>query len=182
MYDPGVIELREATLDDAAEMAATTIEGFESYKAWAGPTYTAPPSATESERMREGLTRPDAWAVVAVDGGRMAGHGSLAHARDGREGPVIPGVGYLWQLFVREPWWGQGVATRLHARVIEEAVLRGYESMRLLTPRGQARARGFYEREGWITDGEPIFEPLLGIELLLYTRGLPGSPGRAATP
>jgi GNAT superfamily N-acetyltransferase len=141
----------------------------------------APPPAREAERVRVGLLRPDAWAVVAVDEGRMAGHGSLTHARDGRDGPVIPGVGYLWHLFVREPWWGQGVASRLHARVIEEATARGYESMRLLTPYGQGRARRFYEREGWETDGERIFEPLLGMDLLLYTRGL-GSPGRAGTP
>ena len=70
---------------------------------------------------------------------------------------------------MREPWWGSGVAARLHALVIEEAARQGYGSMRLLTPRGQARARGFYEREGWSTDGVPIFEPLLGIDLLLTT-------------
>lgn len=177
-----MIELREATLDDADEMSVTVRQGFESYKAWAGPSYAPPPAAREAERLREGLARPEAWAVVALDGERMAGHASLSQARDGRDGPLLPGVGYLWQLFVREPWWGTGLARRLHARVIEEAARQGYASMRLLTPQGQARARAFYEREGWRTDGIPVPEPLLGIDLLLYTRGLPGSEGSAAPP
>jgi GNAT superfamily N-acetyltransferase len=177
-----MLELRRATLDDADDMAETLRQGFASYRAWAGPTYTPPPPAGEADRLRETLQRPHSWAVIARDEGRMAGHASLSRARESRDGPVIPGVGYLWQLFVREPWWGSGLATRLHALLIEEAERQGYASMRLLTPRGQARARAFYEREGWITDGEPVFEPMLGIELVLYTRGLAGSGARAAPP
>jgi GNAT superfamily N-acetyltransferase len=177
-----MLELRRATAEDAGEIAETLRQGFESYRAWAGPSYTPPPAAGEADRLREGLARPDTWAVIAVEDGWTAGHASLSQARDGRDGPVIPGVGYLWQLFVREPWWGSGIASRLHALVIEEAARQGYGSMRLLTPYGQARARGFYEREGWSTDGAPIREPMLGIDLVLYSRGLPGSTGRAAPP
>ncbi len=174
-----MLELRRATFDDADAMAETLREGFESYREWAGPTYTPPPTEGEADRLREGLARPEAWAVIAIDDGTVAGHGSLTQARDGRDGPVLPGVGYLWQLFVRRPWWGTGVATRLHTLVIEEAARQGYDSMRLLTPRGQTRARAFYEREGWRSSGEPVFEPLLGIELVLYERALPGSQNRA---
>ena len=34
------------------------------------------------------------------------------------------------------------------------------------------RARAFYEREGWSTDGVAIPEPLLGLDLLEYRRDL----------
>ena len=44
--------------------------------------------------------------------------------------------------------------------------------MRLHTPVGNARARAFYEREGWSTDGVAIPEPLLGIDLMEYRRDL----------
>jgi predicted GNAT family N-acyltransferase len=43
--------------------------------------------------------------------------------------------------------------------------------MRLFTPEGQARARRFYEREGWVQYGEP-FEAGLGIPLVEYRREL----------
>jgi GNAT superfamily N-acetyltransferase len=49
-------------------------------------------------------------------------------------------------LFVRPPFWGSGVATALHAAAVEAI---GPRSARLFTPAGQARARRFYEREGW---------------------------------
>lgn len=38
---------------------------------------------------------------------------------------------------------------------------------------GHARARAFYEREGWTTDGVVRFEPMLALDLLEYRRPLP---------
>ena len=73
-------------------------------------------------------------------------------------------------LFVREPWWGTGLAGRLHGLAVAEAAARGYEQLRLVTPAGQRRSRAFYEREGWSTDGIETLEPMLGLELVTYTR------------
>jgi GNAT superfamily N-acetyltransferase len=75
-------------------------------------------------------------------------------------------------LFVRPPWWGSGLAARLHGLAVQEAGLRGYEALRLHTPAGNARARAFYEREGWHAVGRPIPEPLLGLDLVEYRRDL----------
>ena len=75
-------------------------------------------------------------------------------------------------LFVREPWWGSGLAARLHAIAIAEAAAQGYRAMRLYTPAGQLRARAFYEREGWSTDGAVRFEPMLALDLVEYRRAL----------
>ena len=44
--------------------------------------------------------------------------------------------------------------------------------MRLHTPAGNLRARAFYEREGWRTDGVAIPEPMLGLDLVEYRRDL----------
>jgi hypothetical protein len=40
--------------------------------------------------------------------------------------------------------------------------------MRLGTPAEHHRARRFYEREGWTTDGEVIAETPLGLPLVEY--------------
>ena len=76
----------------------------------------------------------------------------------------------------RPRWWGSGLASRLHRLALEEAARQGYETIRLYTPVGQARARAFYAREGWVPApppaGRAFAEPLLGLDLLEYRRAL----------
>jgi len=48
----------------------------------------------------------------------------------------------------------------------------GYAGMRLHTPARHARARAFYDREGWTTAHPPFYEPMLGLELVTYRLGL----------
>jgi GNAT superfamily N-acetyltransferase len=102
-----------------------------------------------------------------------AGHVGITHAAE-RDRPHvrIAGRAHLWMLFVRPPWWGTGLARKLHALGLEEAARRGYETIRLYTPEGAARARAFYEREGWAPAGSSFAEPLLGLDLVEYRRGL----------
>ena len=45
-------------------------------------------------------------------------------------------------------------------------------TIRLFTPYGAARARAFYEREGWEPAGRAFAEPLLGLDLVEYRREL----------
>ena len=123
--------------------------------------------------IREGLERPSTWALLALSGGEPAGHVGITQAREREEPrPDIPGLAHLWMLFVRPPWWGSGLAARLHGLAVEEAAARGYAAMRLYTPAGHLRARAFYEREGWRTDGVGVPEPLLGLDLVEYRRDL----------
>jgi GNAT superfamily N-acetyltransferase len=104
--------------------------------------------------------------VLAEAGGEPAGQVGTVPAR-GR-----PGAGQVWMLFVREPWWGTGLAARLLAAAERDGAARGFAELRLLTPGDHGRARAFYEREGWRRDGEPVYEPMLGLVLVGYRRGL----------
>ena len=161
--------MRAATVEDAETIAETVRIGFDSFRAWAGPHFDPPPAALELQRVREGLARASTWAVLALCDGKPAGHVSLTQARERVEPRAdIPGLAHLWQLFVRPPWWGSGLATQLNALVVAEAAARGYAAIRLHTPAGHRRARAFYEREGWHTDGVLLPEPLLGIDLVQY--------------
>jgi GNAT superfamily N-acetyltransferase len=76
---------------------------------------------------------------------------------------------------VRPPWWGRGVAAALLAAALEAAVAEGYRRMRLFTPREQARARAFYEREGFAATGWEAFEESIGLVLVEYARELPSA-------
>jgi GNAT superfamily N-acetyltransferase len=165
--------IRKATVEDVETLARTVHEGFSSYREFAPRGWEPPPVMLELARMRERIEAPDAWCRLAEAGGEPAGHVALLAAR-GRDEPQapIPGLAHLWMLFIRRPWWGSGLAKRLLALAVEEARARGFTSMRLYTPAGQTRARAFYEREGWATDGVAEFEPMLGLDLVEYRREL----------
>jgi GNAT superfamily N-acetyltransferase len=172
---------RPATLQDVPVLTETSLLGFTGYARFLPAGWTPPDADVEALGIRQRLSQPDAWCVIAQDGAVVAGHVAIHGARErtGEKAP-IPGVAHLWMLFVREPWWGTGLATTLLGMAVGEAAARGYGTMRLFTPALQARARRFYEREGWTTDGRIIPEPMLALDLVEYRRGLPASRGDAA--
>ena len=110
------------------------------------------------------------WCLLALDGELLAGHVGLGPTTREDPEPAPPGTTNVWQLFVREPWRGRGVAGALVAEAIAEARRRGFETMRLWTPRGAARARGFYEREGWRLTGEVHEHTPSGLPTVQYAR------------
>jgi GNAT superfamily N-acetyltransferase len=168
------LRVRRAVIDDVLALARTTQLGFESYRAWAHPGWRPPDHRLEIRGIRERLRRADTWCVMAVEpGGEPAGHVGFLPASD-RSPPyaAIPGRAHLWMLFLRPPWWGTGLAARLHGLAVAEAARQGYRTMQLYTPAPHARARAFYEREGWTVDGPPFGEPLLDLELVRYRRDL----------
>jgi GNAT superfamily N-acetyltransferase len=166
--------VRRAELGDAPALARTTQLGFESYRAWTPPGWRPPDHRLELRGIRERLRRADTWCLIALEpSGEPAGHVGFQAARH-REPPyaAISGRAHLWMLFVRAPWWGTGLAGHLHGLAMAEAARQGYRTIQLYTPTGQARARAFYEREGWTLEGPPFGEPLLDLELVRYRRAL----------
>jgi GNAT superfamily N-acetyltransferase len=157
------LTFREATAIDAPEMAETVGIGFDTYRSFAPPGWEPPPFAVEVAAIRSRMAGGDAWALLAREEDAPAGHIALL-------ADPTAGTAYLWQLFLRPPHWGTGLADRLHDAFLEASRVRAYERARLRTPLGQARSRRFYERHGWQTDGVATFEDNLGLELLVYTR------------
>jgi GNAT superfamily N-acetyltransferase len=165
------MELRRAGLADAEAIIETVVISFDGYRAIAPPGWEPP---SDDEAIRATLADPDTWALLAIDGELVAGHVAVTRARTQPPEPreEIPGLAHVWHLFVRPPWWGTGLSTELLARAVDEARRRGYERMRLFTPARQARARRFYEREGWTVTGESPPMGLAGLELVEYRREL----------
>jgi GNAT superfamily N-acetyltransferase len=162
---------RVADADDAPVVAGAVIEAFEGYRSFAPAGWEPPALGPEIERLRPLLGGDDLWCVVAERDRRVvahssfqAAHTSIAPAEDGQ-------LAHLRALFVDREWWGCGLAGALHSMALEEAARREFTAIRLFTPAGQARARRFYEREGWEMTGEP-FENPLGLPVVEYRRGL----------
>jgi GNAT superfamily N-acetyltransferase len=161
--------LRLATPADAGEMAENLIDGFESYRDFAPPGWEPPTLEHELRIISEQLGHPDVWGLLAAADGEPAGHVSLMPASRSRDPVDDPHLAHFWHLFVRRSHWGTGLARDLHAAAVAEAARRSYTTLRLATPAGQARARRFYEREGW-TVSRPEIDTGLGIPLVEYRR------------
>jgi GNAT superfamily N-acetyltransferase len=175
---PEPFELRSLDPDHADEMARSVVLGFESYRSWAKPGWDPPRQGVESDHIANRLREGDVWGAMAVLDGEHAGHvtGAPARTRDDARTPIT-GMAHLWQLFVRPPFWGTGLATRLLALAVDGAAERGFAAMRLFTPAGNARGRAFYEREGWRPHGEAAYEAMLGLDLIEYRRDLTARTG-----
>lgn len=166
--------VRSAGPDDAPLLLALVGESFETYREFAPAGWEPPPQDGEVLARTEWLLdRPETWYVVAADAAGHAGQCGFTPVHEQRmlQGPVIPGLAHLWQLFVRRDWWGRGLAAHLHELMVDELRARGYERARLFTPAAQARARAFYERQGWRLSADPPAggsADSLGLELVEY--------------
>jgi GNAT superfamily N-acetyltransferase len=164
--------MRPAVPRDAERIATVLTESFESYRSFAPPGWEPPDSQAELKRLRAFLGNGEVWCLVAEDRGEMAGHVAIMPSRIHSHPSDDDAMAHFWQLFVREPWWGTGVAAALHAEAVREAGARGFTSMRLFTPAAQARARRFYEREGWTPAGAPFDDLDFGMPLVEYRRAI----------
>ena len=162
-----------ATAADAERLAAAVVEGTEDYREFAGPDWPGFTLEDEVAHARADLADPDTWCLVAVDhkGGHVGQVVIIPAVKSGRPADD-PALAHLRNLFVRRDHWGTGVARRLHDSAVEEARRRGYTEIRLFAAAGQARARRFYEREGWVLAGEPAFDPRPGLVMAEYRRRL----------
>jgi GNAT superfamily N-acetyltransferase len=158
------VTTRRAWPADAETLLRTQRLGLATWRAFA-PAWQLPPYAEHLARTRARLERPDAWAQLAFVHGEPAGH--FAMVRDDFGDPAAVD---LWQLFVRPPWWGTGLAAQLHDAFVARARELGYPRAWLGTPAAHARARRFYERRGWRSRG-PLVEEA-GLPLAIYGRSL----------
>ncbi|MGH3601663.1 MAG: GNAT family N-acetyltransferase [Pseudonocardiaceae bacterium] len=61
--------------------------------------------------------------------------------------------------------WGSGLASLLHGHALELLRTWGFSEAILWVVTGNARARRFYEREGWHADGETLIDASRGFRL-----------------
>jgi GNAT superfamily N-acetyltransferase len=167
-----VLTLRRAVPADADTLARTGWLGQQTWRAFAPPTWTPRSHAEGVALIRDVLSLPDAWGLLAFVDGEPAGHCVMT-----RGYWTEPRAALLGALFVRPRWFGTGLAHTLHEAFIAEATERDYPWAWLVTPAGHARARRFYERRGWRAD--TLLEHDRGMPWAVYGRSL--LPPAAAT-
>lgn len=166
------ISYRPSGLGDLEDLAATSVAGYQAYLSFAPAGWEPPTPAEETAWLARQLEPEGVWTDLALRGGEPAGHLIAMPAAVSRVPDPDPALGHLLHLFVRPAHWGSGVALGLHERGLAEASARGFAQLRLFTPAPHARARRFYEREGWEAAGPPRPEPEFGMDIVEYRRPL----------
>jgi ribosomal protein S18 acetylase RimI-like enzyme len=104
--------------------------------------------------------------LVAEMGGEVVGFVSTGADWQGT------GEGKVYALYVQPAHWGRGVGAALLVRAEEALAGNGFREVRLWVLAGNRRARRFYERHGWFSDGVVSLEQLHGLTLeeVCYSR------------
>jgi len=160
-------KLRGATRQDLSTIADTLTLGFESYRRWAPSGWMPPERAAMLLGLLHRFQQDGSWCVIAFEGDDPAGHVTVRPEQDGG-GAEVFGMARLTHLFLREPYWGSGLAGQLHTLAVDGMHERGFGSACLWTPIDQQRARAFYERRGWKATGARDPDNELELELLEY--------------
>jgi GNAT superfamily N-acetyltransferase len=167
----GEIVLRPVEPWDALAIVELVARCFEEYREFAPADWSPPAQDGAVERVEAAIATPRAGGAVAEAAGSHAGQilwipavaAQHFHSED-------PYTAYLSQLFLAPKHRGTGLAARLLDWGVDSVRELGYREMRLLTPKGQRRARAFYAREGWSELGDWGVHSELGLPLVEYGR------------
>ena len=144
--------IRPATADDARGLAEAHIASWRvAYRGLLPQSVLDGLSVDErTTRWEHSLEAGDDDVRVAADAsGNIGGFVATCPSRDD---DATDTVGELRAIYLRGDLWGQGVGRRLHGAGIQ-ALSGRFDEATLWVLDGNARARGFYERQGWRADG-----------------------------
>jgi GNAT superfamily N-acetyltransferase len=166
--------LRRATPADAEALAAVYVETSSRSERGIIPDAVldgrTAADYVASWRRRIGAPEPHAtW--VAERGDRVVG---LCHAEPSLDEDAGPETGHLDMLYVVPAEAGQGIGARLLGAAVAHLRAVGFTEATLWVLADNARARRFYEREGWLPTGvtKQIPEDGFVIDLARHARSL----------
>jgi GNAT superfamily N-acetyltransferase len=121
--------------------------------------------------VRHTRAQPGSWIQVRESGDRPVGVVAFEPSIGREEEIAGEEAAYLRILFVDPACWGSGVAVQLIERAVAAMRSAGYARSYLWTGLVNARARRFYEREGWHWDGGERYHETWK-EMVRYVRAL----------
>jgi GNAT superfamily N-acetyltransferase len=99
------------------------------------------------------------FTIVATEQNEIRGFATVARSHD----EDLPEFGQLAALHVDPGSWGHGVGRALLHAARTRLVEHGFHQAILWVLAGNSRAQRFYERDGWVADGQKRKESLWGV-------------------
>lgn len=173
------MEIRKATAADALAIETIRVAGWRTAYRHVFPADELDALPVDESRWRPRLeTPPRGWTTcVALRGGVVVGFSSVGPSRDER------GIGELYALYVDPAHWSTGAGLALITQA-EIQLVTEYEEATLWVLDDNPRARRFYERAGWATDGARKAEERWGVRApeVRYRKALTHEPGSLREP
>jgi ribosomal protein S18 acetylase RimI-like enzyme len=142
------VRLRPSTVDDVARVAAIWHQG------WRDGHLGHVPEALLAVRTEDSFTERAGHQVAATTVATV----------DGAVAGFVMVVGdEVEQVYVDAAHRGSGVAAALLVEGERQVAANGYTSAWLAVVAGNARARRFYERQGWVDEGSFDYRPSGGV-------------------
>lgn len=178
------VVVRPATVDDADDIGRVHVRAWQAaYRGLIDDDYLDGLSVPARQALwRDRLVGgPESTVLVAEDpaGGHVCGWVGVAEVRPPVVGVLPDGAGELWAINLEPEAWGRGIGAALLAAGTEELTRQSYRHAVLWVLEGNARARRFYEREGWAFDGATKVDDRDGLALHELRYGRPLSPRRS---
>jgi ribosomal protein S18 acetylase RimI-like enzyme len=158
---PVHITVREATVDDAEAITDAHVTAWQvAYRGMIPDSYLDSldsERASRVERRRVNIGAPDEPAVFNLVGeadGAVAGWFAGGPSRDDDRHET---TGEVWAVYVHPDLWRGGIGTALMSAGLDRLAAQGYTEATLWVLEANRRARGFYERFGFRTDGATHF-------------------------
>jgi ribosomal protein S18 acetylase RimI-like enzyme len=161
------MEIRAVRLEDAAAVARVQVASWrEAYRQLFPDEVLAGLSeAARAERwtriLSEAAPRHQMW--VLDEGAGIVGFASTGPNRN--EELLAEGAGELWAIYLHPDTFGRRLGVPLLERAVQGMRDDGFSFATLWVLEGNARARRFYEREGWEHDGAIKSEAHEGVTL-----------------
>jgi ribosomal protein S18 acetylase RimI-like enzyme len=142
-----VISLRDATADDAEQVARIYVDSWNA--GFAGHLPARELSQREVTRWRADLAEAPVRWRAAVDSGEVVGFAGTGPCRD----PVDPALGELDTIAVSPACWRQGVGRALMDDALDALRAAPFDTAVLWTLADYTRGDAFYRSTGWRPDG-----------------------------
>lgn len=169
------LQVREMVLADCARVAEIRLRGWQTAYRGLMPQgfLDAMDVAEETEFRRDRFTRADAAVVnlVAERDGAVLGWAAHGPYRDGELRTVDA---ELYAIYLDPDQYGRGIGHALLQEAIRRCTAAGHPRMYLWVLKGNTRARAFYERAGFRSDGaeEPFEVDGVPVPEVRYARAL----------
>jgi GNAT superfamily N-acetyltransferase len=152
-------EIRTAGPGEADTIARISVEGWRwGYRGLLPDDMLAGLDEQERAERVRAVMADDGVAVATyvaqADDGEVIGFVSCGPDRDPDANPTLAlRTGEVYAIYVVERVAGAGVGSALLRAAVDDLRARGFARARLWVLDANARARRFYEREGWTADG-----------------------------
>jgi GNAT superfamily N-acetyltransferase len=160
------ILVRQAVVADADEIGRVHVRAWQAaYEGLMPDDYLASLNPSDRADMwRSALgrgPRPQSSRFVVEMSGNVVGFAIVGPIG----GDQSAAAGELHAINLDPTAWGSGAGRTLHAAAVDFLVGAGFRESILWVHPDNARARRFYEREGWVCDDITRVESVLGVEV-----------------